>query len=83
MEPVERSKERSGAPSLGQRTAMRMIKDERDEVVLVYETEPSKTNPAPSALVFESRKECSRLERYPSEWRRLTPTELLALRTGH
>ena len=83
MEPLERSKERSGAPSLGQRTAMRMIKDERDEVVLVYETEPSKTNQSPPTLVFESRRECSRLERFPSEWRRLTPTELLALRTGH
>ena len=83
MEPLERTNERKGAPSLGQRTAMRMIRDERDEVVLVYETEPSKTNPEPSTLVFESRKESLRLAQYPTEWRRLTPEQLLALRPSH
>ena len=89
MEPQE-GKERSsaqslgGAPSLGgQRAAMRMVKDERDDVVLVYELEPSKTNTEPPALVFESRKERSRLSEYPSDWRRLTPEQLLALRPPH
>ena len=83
MEPQE-GKERISAPSLGaQRAAMRMVKDERDGVVLVYELEPSKTNPEPPTLVFESRSECSRLSQYPAEWRRLTPEQLLALRPGH
>jgi hypothetical protein len=83
VEPQE-GKERSSAHSLGgQRAAMRMVKDETDGVVLVYELEPSKTNPEPPALVFESRRECSRLLQYPAEWRRLTPEQLLALRPGH
>ena len=72
-----------GAASLGnQRAAMRIVKD-GNEVVLVYELEPSKTNPTPSALVFESRKETSRLDHYPNSWRRLTPEQLLALRPHH
>jgi hypothetical protein len=83
VEPLERAQERKGAPSLGQRTAMRIVKDEGDEVVLVYESEPSKANPAPTALVFESRKESLRLLQYPAEWRRLTPEQLLALRPNH
>jgi hypothetical protein len=83
VEPLEEAKERKGAPSLGQRTAMRMVKDEGDEIVLVYESEPSKTNPAPTALVFESRKESLRLSQYPTDWRRLTPEQLLALRPHH
>jgi len=72
-----------GTPSLGnQRAAMRMVRDGND-VVLVYELEPSKTNPAPPALVFESRRETSRLSEYPKSWRRLTPEQLLALRPHH
>ena len=83
MEPQEeRTNERKGAPSLGQRTALRMIRD-GDDVILVYESEPSKANPAPAALVFESRRECLRLSDYPNEWRRFTPEQLLALRPGH
>jgi hypothetical protein len=84
VEPLEGQKERSSAPSLGgQRAAMRMVKDERDGVVLVYELEPSKTNPQPPALVFESRRESLRLSQFPTDWRRLTPEQLLALRNDH
>jgi len=72
-----------GTPSLGnQRCAMRMVRDGND-VVLVYELEPSKANPTPPALVFESRRETSRLVEYPKSWRRLTPEQLLALRPSH
>jgi hypothetical protein len=61
---------------------MRIVR-EGDDVVLVYELEPSKANPAPTALVFESRRKTSSLLKYPAEWRRLTPEQLLALRNEH
>lgn len=80
----ERTNERSVTPparaSLGnRRVAMRLIRHPDQGMVLVYEREPSFTDTSPRTLIFESGTSCTRLFQYPSEWRRLSDEELLAL----
>ena len=83
MEPQEISTERGSATAHApgfRRCAMRVIHDERCEMVLVYELEPSAADTGPRTLVIESRDWSSRLTSYPTSWRSLRPEELLALR---
>jgi hypothetical protein len=62
------------------RCAMRLIRDEFDNIVLVYEVEPSTSAPEPRKLVFESRDFCEELLQFPIGWRNLGREALLALR---
>lgn len=59
---------------------MRLIRDQQQGMVLVYELEPSVADAGPRSLVFESGQWNTRLDHYPAEWRRLPDGELLALR---
>ena len=61
---------------------MRLLRDESEEIVLVYELTGMR-NTDPRMLVIESRggQSVSRLEHYPANWRQLRDIELLALRS--
>ena len=83
MEPQDRTTERStpavhGAVS-NRRYTMRVIRDRKRGMVLVYEAEPATSDPGPRTLVFEASRFTTRLERYPVDWRHMPDADLLAL----
>ena len=84
MDPQECSQESASGNSTSghRRHAMRLLRDESEEIVLVYELTGMRTTD-PRMLVIESRggQSVSRLEDYPANWRQLRDIELLALRS--
>ena len=62
----------------GRRAAMRVVQA-GSRMVVVYEQEPSATDPGPRTLVFESGDSITRLTQYPADWRKLRDDELLGL----
>ena len=62
---------------------MRLIRDEFEDIVLVYEL-TGVTEGDPRTLVIESSsgKSVTRLMHYPPNWRQLRDSALLALRTS-
>jgi hypothetical protein len=64
------------------RTAMRMMHRKSQGLVAVYEQDPTADEAGTRRLVFESLKSCTRLDKFPADWQRLTDEELAALRPG-
>jgi hypothetical protein len=62
------------------RTAMRMMHRKSQGLVAVYEQDPTADEAGTRRLVFESLTSCTRLDKFPSEWQRLSDEELAALR---
>lgn len=77
----ERRAETARAPIGHRRCTMRVIRDQRQGIVLVYEIEPSATDTRPRSLVFESGEWRAQIDHYPADWRHLADEELLALRS--
>ncbi len=77
------------APSLAdasssgkRRHAMRLLHDEHEEIVLVYElTGLTESDPRMLVLEWGGGRKISRFESYPANWRQLHDSALLALRT--
>ena len=57
---------------------MRAARDSIGGMVVIYEADPAVAE-GPRALVFESTRGKTRLEQYPSDWRRLADRDLIAL----
>lgn len=87
MEPQEGTTgQRTAAthtPAGYRRCAMRLIRDQHEGMVLVYELEPTAADAGPRTLVFESGQWRSRLGDYPADWRRMADDQLLALSAGN
>jgi hypothetical protein len=64
------------------RNAMRVLKDQNEEMVVVYEL-VGFDDTEPPILVFEWGRTSTRLFTYPSNWRDLKDGALLALRSPH
>jgi hypothetical protein len=62
----------------GRRAAMRVVQAGM-RMVVIYEQEPTATDPNPRTLVFESGDSIVRLREYPADWRKLRDEELLEL----
>ena len=67
----------------GRRAAMRVLMDNLNGMVVVYEHETSSVEEGPRNLVFESTTGVTRLDVYPEHWRRMSDEALLALRYPH
>ena len=67
----------------GRRAAMRVLMDNLNGMVVVYEQEASSVDDGPRNLVFESTTGVTRLDAYPEHWRRMSDEALLALRVPH
>ena len=85
MEPQDRREQVltiGGSTTGSRRHAMRLLRDEFEEIVLVYELTGA-TEGDPRVLVIESGggKSVTRLAHYPSNWRQLKDSALLALRS--
>ncbi|HJQ22209.1 MAG TPA: hypothetical protein VJ867_17865 [Gemmatimonadaceae bacterium] len=73
---------RTTRASLGnRRVAMRVVRTPPHGMVLVYEADPVPGEPR-SSLIFETGGSQTRLAEFPSEWRRLSDADLLALPSG-
>ncbi|MGH7677960.1 MAG: hypothetical protein ACRENU_05800 [Gemmatimonadaceae bacterium] len=60
---------------------MRLIRDDYDEIVLVYELSgPTEGDPRMLVIEGSSGKSVTRLGHYPPNWRQLRDSDLLALR---
>ena len=81
MEPQERRSESGLAPTAGRRHAMRLVRDEKDDIIIVYELS-GMLAADPRLLVIEcaANQSVTRLSQYPANWRHLQDAELLALR---
>ena len=81
MEPQGRRSETGVAPTAGRRHAMRLVRDEHDDIILVYELSGMLATD-PRVLVIESAGSSSitRLAQYPPNWRDMKDAELLLLR---
>jgi hypothetical protein len=81
VEPQQRRTESGLAPTAGRRHAMRLVRDEHDEIVLVYELSGMLATD-PRLLVIESAasQAITRLSAYPANWRDLKDHDLLTLR---
>lgn len=84
MEPQQRRTEPASAPTAGRRHAMRLVRDEYDEIVLVYELSGMLATD-PRVLVIEraANQSITRLSEYPANWRYLKDRDLLSLRDAH
>jgi hypothetical protein len=85
VEPQERTSEQvltARASTTGSRRhAMRLLRDEYDEIVLVYELAGTAEGD-PRTLVIEgsSGNSVTRVSHYPANWRQLRDADLLAMR---
>jgi hypothetical protein len=85
VEPQDRTTQRvdtSTTTTGSRRHAMRLLRDEYDEIVLAYEL-TGLTEQEPRSLIIESSggRAVTRLHRYPAHWRQLKDDDLLALRS--
>ena len=85
MEPLDRSTEQVATDvntTGSRRHAMRLLRDEFEEIVLAYEL-TGLTEQDPRTLVIECSggRSVSRLHRYPANWRQMKDADLLALRS--
>ena len=81
VEPQHRRTEPGLAATAGRRHAMRLVRDEYDEIVLVYELSGMLATD-PRVLVIEraANQSITRLSEYPANWRDLKDHDLLSLR---
>ena len=85
MEPQHRRSEQVGIPtpaSVGRRRhAMRILRDDDDEIVLAYEISGTHSSePRQLVLEWSDGRTTARFDVYPSNWRDLRAADLLALR---
>lgn len=84
MEPQERRPEHDTHPTAttgARRHAMRLLRDEHDAIVLVYElTGLHASDPRLLVFEWEGGRSIARAESYPSNWRELKDATLLELR---
>jgi hypothetical protein len=68
----------------GRRAAIRVVMDNLNGMIVVYEHETAPVEGSPRNLVFESTAGgVIRLDVYPEHWRRMSDEALLALRYPH
>ena len=63
-----------------QLSTMRMFRDQGWQILLIYEAGPEPPQTGPRVLVFEWDEGMAQLHPYPSDWRELSDTQLVALR---
>jgi hypothetical protein len=81
VEPQQRRSESGLAPTAGRRHAMRLVRDERDDIVLVYELSGMlATDPRLLVIECAANQSITRLSQYPANWRDLKDLDLLSLR---
>jgi hypothetical protein len=70
----------SGTPLASRRHAMRLLRDEHDDLVLAYElTGARDTDPRMLVIEWSNGGGTQRVHQYPANWRQLTDAELLSL----
>jgi hypothetical protein len=62
----------------GRRAAMRVVQA-GTRMVVIYEQEPTASDPDSRTLVFESGDSIIRLTQYPADWRKMRDEDLLEL----
>jgi hypothetical protein len=81
VEPQERRTESGLAPTAGRRHAMRLVRDERDDIVLAYELSGMlATDPRLLVIECAANQSITRLSQFPANWRDLRDLDLLSLR---
>jgi hypothetical protein len=83
VEPQERrTPQNSAVQSTGRhRQAMRLIRDEHEEIVLIYElTGLTASDPRTLVMEWGGGRSTARLDHYPANWRELKDQALLDLR---
>lgn len=87
---VQRRNSKSGlnAPRVrntvgGRSASVRVLMDQLNGMIVVYEQDSLPSEAGPRTLIFEGQSSILRLESFPAAWKRMEDEALLALRIPH